>query len=954
MTELSSGLTSQQVLVSRAEHGSNVLTPPPQTPWWKRYLQKFEDPVIRILMIAAAIAIAVGAVDGHFTEGIGILVAIFLATFLAFWNESRAARAFDVLNTTRDDGPVKIRRDGAISTVPRRDIVVGDVVLIEVGEEVPADGRLNQAVNFQVNESRLTGEAVPVEKSAPAQLLRGTTIVDGYGLMTVTAVGDQTEIGRTLIESIEETDNQSPLKIQLARLSKIIGVVGFGIALVAFSALLGFGLFNGTIQLTSREWIFFSALTAGVAVALVNIWLPIIEDATRLFGYSSEEPSWLGGKSWFISFGLGLLLFASIVGIAIAIGWLPAAPSDWIDRNDAEMILRNFMIAVTIIVVAVPEGLAMSVTLSLAYSMRKMTASQILVRRMDACETIGAATVICSDKTGTLTMNQMRLIEAVFGERATTSLPLEASLRNKVIQAIAANSTAHLTYRDGVPEVVGNPTDGALLLWLHDHGVDYLAARNVSSISRQWSFSSERKYMATVVDNVLEVKGAPEIILDRCIMTEADTGPVALDDKLRSSIRGQMKAYQSRGMRVLALANRKYPDPHAPAGADIDSLAIRLTWLGLVAIADPVRPDVPKAIQSCQRAGIALKIITGDNAETTCEIASQIGFADRGEVISGPEFASLSDEEAKTRAETLTILSRARPADKLRLVRLLKDRGAVVAVTGDGVNDGPALNYADVGLAMGKTGTSVAREASDIILLDDSFPSIVKAVRWGRSLYENIQRFLMFQLTINVVALGLAVIGPFLGYELPLTVMQMLWVNLIMDTFAALALATEPPYDGVLTRPPRSPKAFIITRPMAWNLFGVGTCFLVILVSLIVFFRDKGLLPPGDDPTRAGTIVFSVFVLLQFWNLFNAKAFGRDGSILSSIGNNPTFLTIASAILVGQILLVQFGGAVFHTVPLSLLDWLAIILSTSLVLAIGELKRLLVRRRIWSRLKRQP
>lgn len=947
MTDLSSGLTSQQVLVSRAEHGSNVLTPPLQTPWWKRYLEKFEDPVIRILMIAATIAIAVGAVDGHFTEGIGILVAIFLATFLAFWNESRAARAFDILNTNRDDGPVKIRRDGAISTVPRRDIVVGDVVLIEVGEEVPADGTLNQAVNFQVNESRLTGEAVPVEKSAAAQLYRGTTIVDGYGLMSVTAVGDRTEIGRTLIESIEETDNQSPLNIQLSRLSKIIGVVGFGIAFVAFSALLGFGFFNGTLRLDSREWIFFAALTAGVAIALVNIWLPIFFDAFLVFGRSCEEPAWLGGKSWFVSFGLGLLVFLCVVGLSIVFGWLPAAPSEWIDRNDAKVILRNFMIAVTIIVVAVPEGLAMSVTLSLAYSMRKMTASQILVRKMDACETIGAATVICSDKTGTLTMNQMRLIEAVFGDKALKSLPIEASLRNKVINAIAANSTAHLTYRDGVPEVVGNPTDGALLLWLHEHGVDYLAARNASSIGQQWSFSSERKYMATLGDNVLQVKGAPEIILDRCIMSEVDTGPVALDENLRTSIRNQMKAYQSRGMRVVALANRVFSKSDVPARADIDSLANHLTWLGLVAIADPVRPDVPMAIQSCQRAGIDLKIITGDNAETTSEIASQIGFTDRGDAISGTEFASLSDEEAKARVETLTILSRARPADKLRLVRLLKERGEVVAVTGDGVNDGPALNYADVGMAMGKTGTSVAREASDIILLDDSFPSIVKAVRWGRSLYENIQRFLMFQLTINVVALGLAVIGPFLGYELPLTVMQMLWVNLIMDTFAALALATEPPYDGVLARPPRSPKAFIITPPMAWNLFGVGVCFLFVLVSMIVYFRNSGQLSAGDDPSRAGTIIFSVFVMLQFWNLFNAKAFGRVESIFSSMGNNPSFLVIASAILLGQLILVQFGSSVFHTVPLSFADWLGIILITSLVLVIGELKRFLIRRRIW-------
>ncbi len=604
------------------------------------------------------------------------------------------------------------------------------------------------------------------------------------------------------------------------------------------------------------------------------------------------------------------------------------------------------MIAVTIIVVAVPEGLAMSVTLSLAYSMRKMTAQQTLVRRMDATEAIGAATVICSDKTGTLTANEMRVAAGVTGGLEAAELPTDPELRKLLLEAIASNTTAHLGREGGEVRAIGNPTEGALLLWLQANGEDYVQARGAFALKMQWTFSTERKFMASYGESagggaILHVKGAPEVLLAGCERVHSPRGPELLGAGDRAAIAASLAAFQSRGMRTLGFAYR----PEGSEIPDADGLIIGSIWLGHMALADPVRVEVPAAVAACRRAGIAVKVVTGDIAATAAEVALQIGVltadAGPGAVMTGTDFAALSDADAGEAAERLVVLARARPADKLRLVSLLKGRGHVVAVTGDGVNDGPALNYADVGLAMGKSGTAVAKEASDIVLLDDSFGSIVTAVKWGRTLYENIQRFILFQLTINVCALGLAVLGPFLGYELPLTVLQMLWVNLIMDTFAALALATEPPHPGALDRPPRDPAGFIVTRPMARFVFGVGGLFLALLVALILGLRAMGELPAGDDASRGGTLVFNAFVLLQFWNLFNAKGWGRRGSVMPTLGNNISFLLVAAAILLGQVLLVQFGGAVFRTVPLTLAEWGVLLAATSLVFWTGEVWRAL-------------
>ncbi len=978
------GLTPEQIIASRAKHGTNVLTPPKREPWWRQYLAKFDDPVIRILMIAAAVAIAVGAAEGHYAEGVGIVLAVLLSTGLAFANEFRAAREFDILNKTSDDVAVTVRRSGNFTTVPRRDVVVGDLVQVEVGAEIPADGKLVESVGLKVSESRLTGESRPVGKHAdpvhhddsaysPDHLLRSTTVVDGLGLFEVTAVGDGSQIGQTARAAAEESGVETPLNRQLLRLSQWIGVVGFGVSLLTFIALVARDLLIRTLVLTGQQWSVVTVVAIGVNVALVRVWLPIVFDGAHLCGWQVKRPAWLssdGLRGWLTTAGLGL----GVMAIGALLGWLfggwPARPSEWLPEDSIKAFLAYFMIAVTIVVVAVPEGLAMSVTLSLSYSMRKMTASNVLVRRLHACETIGAATVICSDKTGTLTMNEMRVVHAEFNG------PMEL-----MAEAIAANSTAQLDRSGDVYTPVGNPTEGALLLWLADKGLDYHGIRASFKVAEQWTFSTERKFMATrgrsaeSGKHVIHVKGAPEVVLERCTSGSlpprggglgwggdaqllAGAGPPPQPSPTRGEgetpnaptsnsltprafevIRQQLRDYQSRGMRTLGLAYAEVAD----APAELDQLARNLTWLGVIAIADPVRPEVPSAVAACSLAGIAIKIVTGDNADTAKEIARQIGLWGANETpaahCTGTDFEAMSDDVASRAAKELKVLSRARPADKLRLVRLLQKQGEVVAVTGDGVNDGPALNYADVGLAMGKTGSAVAKEASDIILLDDSFQSIVNAVMWGRSLYENIQRFVLFQLTINVAALALAFLGPFLGFQLPLTVMQMLWVNLIMDTFAALALATEPPNAAVLNRPPRDPKAFIVTPTMARNIFGTGVIFVVVLVGLILVLQRNGALPADNAPSRGSSILFCVFVFLQFWNLFNARTLGGTRSAFAGMRHNPAFLAIVVAIFIGQVLMVQFGGKVFRTVPLPWLDWLLVVVGTSVVLIVGEVMR---------------
>ena len=827
---------------------------------WKLYWEKFQDPVIRILLVAAVFSLAISIFENEYAETIGIFFAIFLATGIGFYFEYDANKKFDLLNAVGEEIPVTVIRNGKIREIPRKEIVVGDIVILNTGEEVPADGKLLEAVSLQVNESTLTGELMVAKSTDEAhfdkeatypsdEVMRGTTITDGHGIMRVDRVGDATEIGKVARQATEQSQEQTPLNIQLSRLASLIGKAGFTIAILTF------------VIFTSKDLYEYLSVTA------VNDW------------------------------------------------------HQWLDI--ARIVLKYFMMAVTLIVVAVPEGLPMSVSLSLALNMRRMLKTNNLVRKMHACETMGAITVICTDKTGTLTQNLMQVYDA----------KLDESRADVIAEGIAANSTAFLEEKDGKQNGVGNPTEIALLLWLNGKGKDYMSLREAAKVVNQLTFSTERKYMATLVESpvigkrVLYVKGAPEIVMGKCNLSA---------EQIEANNR-QLLEYQNKAMRTLGLAYRVISDE---AETDCATLVAEggLTFLGIFAISDPIRPDVPAAVERCQSAGINIKIVTGDTPGTATEIARQIGLwkpedTERNR-ITGVEFAALTDEEALDRVLDLKVMSRARPMDKQRLVQLLQQKGAVVAVTGDGTNDAPALNHAQVGLSMG-TGTSVAKEASDITLLDDSFNSIATAVMWGRSLYKNIQRFIVFQLTINVVALLSVLLGAFFGSELPLTVTQMLWVNLIMDTFAAMALASIAPSADVMNEKPRHRSDFIITPTMRKHILGVGLAFLVLLMGALAYFNNL----PGGMNTHHLTMFFTLFVMLQFWNLFNASVFGTNHSVFKDANHAKGMLSVAAIILVGQIIIVTFGGKVFRTEPLSVAEWLYIVGGTSIVLWMGEASR---------------
>lgn len=849
------GLTPQEVAESRQRHGDNVITPPKDDSAWKLLAEKFRDPIIRILLLAAVLSLVIGFIHRDFTESVGIVCAIILATFVGFWFEWDAQRRFRRLNRVDDDVAVKVMRDGAMREVPRREVVAGDVVHIESGETVPADGELVEAVSLKINESTLTGE-LEVDKTVdPAhfdadatypsnEVLRGTTVADGYGVLVVTAVGNATEAGRVTEQATIVHDEPTPLNRQLTRLSKLIGRVGIALSAAIFCVMLGKAIFLNDLL----------------------------------------------GKDWL---------------------------------TVSQQVLQIFMISVAIIVMAVPEGLPMSITLSLAMSMRRMLRTNNLVRRMHACETMGAVTVICTDKTGTLTQNRMHVQELVRYD----ALPEE-----QFAEIVAANSTAFL---DAEGHVIGNPTEGALLEWIRRAGSGYASLRAGAEIIDRLTFSTERKYMATIIRSGLSgrrivcVKGAPEIVRSMCAA-----------DGLDQTVSSQLLAFQSRAMRTLAVAWAETSESdclRAVAGGG-------LRFSGVAAISDPVREDVPEAVRRCLGAGIDVKIVTGDTPATACEIARQIGLWDDARDndrnrMTGAEFAAASDEELIEHVQELKILSRARPLDKQRLVRLLQQCGEVVAVTGDGTNDAPALNFANVGLSMG-SGTSVAKDASDITLLDDSFTSIATAVMWGRSLYRNIQRFVLFQLTINFAAIVICFVGAVFGTKMPLTVVQILWVNIIMDTFAAMAMASLPPNEEVMREKPRARDEFIITRDMARTIFTCGAIMVAVLLGMLFAWTadDVGLTVPRL------TLFFSTFVFLQFWNMFNAKGFETKHSVFTCLKGCREFFLILVAIAVGQVLIVELGGEVFRTEPISVREWACVIGFTSLLAVGGEAVRAVGRR----------
>ena len=870
------GLTDEQVKQSREQHGKNVLTPPQRTSLWKLYLDKYRDPIIQILLVAAFVSLILAFIEKNFMETIGIFVAVFLATTVGFYFERDAAKKFNLLTALSEEQPVKVRRNGKVMEIPRHDVVVGDVVLVEVGDEVPADGELIVCNDLQMNESTLTGEPV-TEKSLEGGgdgayprnvILRSTMVMNGRGEFVVTAVGDATEIGKVAKKSTEQTSVETPLHMQLDKLAKMISKVGSVVSVAAFFIFL-------------------------IHDILIN-------------------PAW-GGKDYFYM---------------------------------AEIVLKYFMMAVTLIVMAVPEGLPMAITLSLALNMRRMLKSNNLVRKLHACETMGAVTVICTDKTGTLTQNKMQV----------SALELKQGDGALLDTAIALNSTAELN--DGKP--IGNPTESALLLWLDAQGKDYEELRKQVNVLKQLPFSTERKMMATLAEvdgeTYLFVKGAPEIVMKKCI----------IEDRMLKQTAEELDEWQHKAMRTLAFAYKKIETSimrtSRTSTAEVVALldANNLQLQAIAAIADPIRPDVPAAVQECRHAGIEVKVVTGDTAATALEIGKQIGvFEDEPEnigadgsmtsldqqMITGEQWEALSDEEAYERAKDIRVMSRARPTDKQRLVAMLQKRGEVVAVTGDGTNDAPALHYAHVGLSLG-SGTSVAKEASDMTLLDDSFKSIANAVMWGRSLYRNLQRFLFFQLVVNVAALLLVLGGSVIGTEMPLTVTQILWVNLIMDTFAALALASLPPSHEVMKDKPRKASDFIINKSIGFGILFCGIVFFLVMFALLVYCERRG---KGGVDVHELTMFFTTFVMIQFWNLFNAKALMSHHTAFRHFLKDKGMILVLVLVLVGQWIIVTFGGEMFRTTPLSLHEWLLIIGSTSVVLWVGELwrgfKRMIAKRR---------
>ncbi len=849
------GLSPEEVAASRLQHGVNLITPARDDSAWELLLEKFRDPIIRILLVAAALSLVIGALHGDFTESVGIICAIILATCVGFWFEWDARRRFKRLNKVNDDIPVKVLRGGAMCSISRRDVVVGDIVVVESGETVPADGELIESVSLKVDESTLTGEPVcdktvderhfDPEATYPSNcLLRGTSVVDGYGRMVVTAVGDRSEAGRVTEQSTVRNDSPTPLDRQLTRLSQLIGRVGILVAVVIFCVM--------------------SAKSIFVDELLTRSWLEV-----------------------------------------------------------SEQLLHIFMVSVALIVMAVPEGLPMSITLSLAISMRKMLRTNNLVRKMHACETMGAVTVICTDKTGTLTRNRMTVQELIRCDDLPTA---------DFAETVAANTTAFL---DASGTALGNPTEGALLTWLQAEGMDYEALRHGARIVDRLTFSAERKYMATLLESGLSgrrllcVKGAPEIVRTMC-------GP---DDR-NEEIAARLADLQHHAMRTLGFA---WCETQAPDCAEAIARG-GLHFAAIAAISDPVREEVPAAVRRCSDAGIDVKIVTGDTPATATEIARRIGLWDDAadgdrQRMTGAEFAAASDEELLERVGSLKILARARPLDKQRLVRLLQRRGEVVAVTGDGTNDAPALNFADVGLSMG-SGTSVAKEASDITLLDDSFSSIATAILWGRSLYRNIQRFVLFQLTINVVAIVVCFVGAVVGTDMPLTVVQILWVNIIMDTFAAMAMASLPPNPRVMLDRPRPRSEFIITPAMTRTIFTCAGGMIAVLLGMLFAWTGR----TGDLSIRHLTLFFTTFVFLQFWNMFNARAFELHRSVFADFRGCREFFLILAAIAVGQWFIVETGGAIFRTEPLSVRDWAIVVGSTSLFAFGGEAIRLLRRK----------
>lgn len=970
------GLSEAQVIESRRLHGENILTPARENPWWKEFLGKFSDPLIIILLVAGVLSIGISVYEyvglGQdwkvFFEPIGIFIAIMLATTLGFIFEQKANKEFKLLNRVNDDEKVEAMRGTTITTIPRREVVVGDILFLNTGDEIAADGQLIDAVTLGVDEASLTGEPLchktvdpndfdPDATFPSDHVYRGTNVVEGHGVMRVTAVGDHTEEGKIFAtltgnteQEISALEKQKSLtadeEIRLRQLKK--GKIDRSVKTPLNEQLDGLARLITDGSYIVAALVIIAQLIHFLGWAQWSAWLLIAPVALFFWLVIQKFPVWNRKTCITLIIAFFLLFFGMVCG-AFALIHPEAGSAEW--SLLLAHTLKTLMVAVTLIVVAVPEGLPMAVTLSLAYSMRRMLKTNNLVRKMHACETMGATTVICTDKTGTLTQNRMQVYKTNFFGNPSDEV---------LCEGIAVNSTAQLEEPGNSGEkvkVLGNPTEGALLLWLKERGADYRTLRAGVKRVEELPFTTENKYMASVVmsatgKKVIYVKGAPEIVYGMC----SDTAGVT-----REEIDALLLDYQNQAMRTLGFAYRELA-PGEQVIADGKVTARDLTFLGVTAISDPVRQDVPEAVKEVVDAGVKVKIVTGDTPATAREIARQIGLWNdktdgEANIITGQELSSLSDGELRDRAEALKIIARARPMDKKRLVEALQANNEVVAVTGDGTNDAPALKTAQVGLSMGD-GTSVAKEASDITIIDNSFTSIGRAVMWGRSLYQNIQRFLLFQLTVNVAACLLVLVGSFIGSESPLTVTQMLWVNLIMDTFGAMALASLPPSPAVMKQKPRRRTDFILNRPMFRELTGVGVLFFAITLGFYCIFTGYDVTSmiqlfhapvnsTGEMTAYEATLLFSIFVWTHFWYMFDTRCFETGRSIFR-LRMSQGFWTIVAIIVAGQLFITELAYEFFNCAPMlhtpdwswnpsGALDFVIIVTASSLVLWVREL-----------------
>jgi P-type Ca2+ transporter type 2C len=966
---LETGLTTAEAAESRNTIGANVLTPAARTPAWKLFVEKFDDPIIRILLAASILSMSVdlfkaesdvrvplalsavgiapimlaalvrrswlpatfltGAIillaggfsTGHtLYEGMAVMVAVLLATGVSFFSEYKSNREFEILNANKDSLMVKVMRDGATITIPMEEVVVGDMVILDTGDQIPADGRVVAATELKVDQSLMNGEPEPAAKyhqadekedagpDRPGCVYRGTYVVQGVGKMLVTDVGDESEFGRIAKQLSGggeggEARIQTPLQVKLERLAKLISRAGYAAALLIFLILLTRGVMQGEIRLPAP------------------------------------------GEEW------GTVLL-----------------------SNTSALLQYIIYMVIVVVVAVPEGLPMSVMVSLALAMRKMTRSNCLVRQLAACETMGSITIICTDKTGTLTENRMTVEEISDADRtyeaAELSLealdagPKNASPSAWVALASAVSSTAHLEERNGKTTIIGDTTEGALLQWLRGRQVSYEDLRLRYPALVLFPFSSEDKRMSVIIEMegrlVMLSKGAPEILLSLCGGFAEDKGVKTWEKNQLDTTHALLHRASEKAMRTLAFAYAVLPTD-APRSAD--ELRARkqewesmLVYAGFAAIRDPLRPEVPEAMEECRSAGIRVQMITGDSIVTARAIAREIGLLRKDSDIglTSEELQRMSDDEVKAVMPDLRVIARAQPLDKLRIVRLHQEMGEVVAVTGDGTNDAPALKQADVGLAMGKAGTEVAKEASKMIILDDSFGTIVKGVYWGRALYENIQRFLQFQLTINVSALGISFFSMLLGIPPPFTVLQFLWINVIMDTLAAIALCSEKPRRDLILMPPKRKDEPILTRSMITTILSTATFYAAVILGLLFVMQGTPEAPGWlagttwltDEQgaltgltTRQATIIFSAYVLFQVWNLFNNRSVRIERSGLRAPFSNVPLLAVAVLIVLGQLIIVGVGGSIFQVEPLSGDLWLKIGLATGSVVIFHELAR---------------